>query len=54
MMNKGIIQLLKNQLDSLVQSVREENIEFWFARDLQELIGYLRLENFITSTHREP
>ena len=41
-MNKDIIQQMKNQLDSLAQTVSEENIEFWFARDLQELLGYAR------------
>jgi len=43
---------MKNQLDSLVQIVEEEQIEFWFARDLQELLGYTRWENFITAVHR--
>jgi DNA-damage-inducible protein D len=51
-MNKDIIQQMKNQLDSLVQTVQEEQIEFWFARDLQELLGYTRWENFITAIHR--
>ncbi|MEI8364975.1 MAG: DNA damage-inducible protein D [Parachlamydiaceae bacterium] len=51
-MNKDIIQQMKNQLDSLVQTVQEEHIEFWFARDLQELLGYARWENFITAIHR--
>lgn len=40
-MNKDIIQQMKNQLDSLVQIVQEEHVEFWFARDLQELLGYV-------------
>ena len=39
MMNKDNIQQMKKQLDSLAQIVSEENIEFWFARDLQELLG---------------
>lgn len=51
-MNKDIIQQMKNQLDSLAQTVSEENIEFWFARDLQELLGYARWENFITVINR--
>lgn len=51
-MNKDIVQQMKNQLDTLVQTVQEEHIEFWFARDLQELLGYARWENFITAIHR--
>lgn len=51
-MNKDIIQQMKTQLDSLVQAIQEEHIEFWFARDLQELLGYTRWENFITAIHR--
>lgn len=51
-MNKDIIQQMKNQLDFLAQTVSEENIEFWFARDLQELLGYARWENFITAINR--
>lgn len=51
-MNKDLILQMKNQLDSLMQTVQEEQIEFWFARDLQELLGYARWENFITAIHR--
>lgn len=48
-MNKNLIFQMKNQLDSLLQIVQEEQIEFWFKRDLQELLGYTRWKNFITS-----
>jgi len=51
-MNKDFILQTKNLLDSLVQNVQEEKIEFWFARDLQELLGYTKWENFITAIHR--
>jgi DNA-damage-inducible protein D len=51
-MNKDLIVQMKNQLDSRVQTVQEEKIEFWFARDLQELLGYARWENFITAIYR--
>ena len=51
-MNKDIVQQMKIQLDSLAQTVQEEHIEFWFARDLQEVFGYARWENFITAIHR--
>ena len=36
-MNKDIILQMKNQLDSLVQTIQEEHIEFWFARDFKRL-----------------
>lgn len=51
-MNKDLILRIKNQLDSLMQTVQDEQIEFWFARDLQELLGYTRWENFITAIQR--
>ena len=51
-MNKDIILQMKNQLDSLVQTIQEGHIEFWFARDLQELLGYARWENFIIAITR--
>ena len=30
----------------------EPNLEFWFARDLQEPLGYARWENFLTAIQR--
>jgi hypothetical protein len=32
--------------------VPENGIEFWFARDLQEPLGYARWENFIVAISR--
>lgn len=37
---------LRNQFDALEQKLERENVEFWFARDLMEPLGYLRWENF--------
>jgi len=51
-MDKEIIQKMQNQFDSLARVVPEENIEFWFARDLQEPLGYARWENFVTAIKR--
>ena len=51
-MKNNTIQKLQNQFDSLVQKAPEEGIEFWFARDLQEPLGYLRWENFLTAINR--
>jgi DNA-damage-inducible protein D len=42
--------------DNLAQAMtgdkREESIEFWFARDLMEPLGYARWENFLTAIGR--
>lgn len=51
-MDQQNIQVLQMQFDALAQSVPDENIEFWFARDLQELLGYARWENFLTALQR--
>jgi len=44
-----IIKKLQSHFDSLAQSIPEERIEFWFARDLQEPLGYAKWENFLTT-----
>lgn len=51
-MSKENILRLQGKFDALVKSVPEEEIEFWFARDLQEPLGYVRWENFITAIKR--
>ena len=38
---------LKEKFDSIINTEEKENIEFWYARDLQEQLGYKRWENFI-------
>ena len=43
---------MQSQFDSLSQQLPEENIEFWFARDLMEPLGYVRWENFQTAIGR--
>lgn len=45
-METTTIRLLKDQFDQVSQFIPEENIEFWFARDLMEPLGYARWENF--------
>jgi len=37
---------MRNQFDALAQSLSDEKVEFWFARDLQEPLGYARWERF--------
>lgn len=51
-MDKQLMQSLQQQLDRLAQSVPDENIEFWFARDLQEPLGYTRWENFSSTIEK--
>ena len=38
---------LKEKLDSIINTEEKENVEFWYARDLQIQLGYKRWENFI-------
>lgn len=52
-MNKDLIIKMQSQFDQLVQLHPEESgLEFWFARDLQEPLGYARWENFLTAIQR--
>ena len=45
-MDKKRIALIKQQFDIVVRSIKDENIEYWFARELMPLLGYERWENF--------
>ncbi len=45
-MKSEIIQSLANNFEDYSQTT-ENGIEFWFARDLQLLLGYSKWENFI-------
>lgn len=45
-MDKKRIEAIKQQYDLVVQNYEGANIEFWFARDLMQLLGYERWENF--------
>lgn len=38
---------LKDKFDSIINKAEKENVEFWYARDLQIQLGYKRWENFI-------
>lgn len=52
-MNTEVIQRMQSQFDGLAQTHPEEiGLEFWFARDLQEPLGYARWENFLTAIRR--
>ncbi|MDV0446480.1 hypothetical protein MsAg5_03190 [Methanosarcinaceae archaeon Ag5] len=47
-MKKEEIGQMTEIFDSISQRTPDENIEFWFARDLMELLDYSRWENFQT------
>lgn len=51
-MQPNTIRLLTNQFDALSQRTPDAGIEFWFARDLMEPLGYARRENFQTAIKR--
>jgi len=46
------LQTLQQNLEAVVQRADAEGIEFWFARDLQAHLGYVRWENFQTAMNR--
>jgi len=52
MINKNTITKLQSQFDSFVQHMPDTDMEFWFARELQEPLGYVRWENFMTAVNR--
>jgi DNA-damage-inducible protein D len=52
-MKTELIQQMQSQFDSLARVHPEDaGVEFWFARELQEPLGYARWENFLTPIQR--
>lgn len=51
-MKSEAIQRMQNRFDSIAQTVPDSDVEFWFARELQEPLGYARWENFQTAIRR--
>lgn len=51
-MTDAIVPQLTARFDELSQRMPDEGIEFWFARDLMEPLGYARWENFMTAIRR--
>ena len=51
-MKSETVQKLQSRFDVLSQTIPDEGIEFWFARDLMEPLGYARWENFLTAIKR--
>lgn len=51
-MTNSLIPQLTALFDELSQRLPDDGIEFWFARDLMEPLGYARWENFTTAIQR--
>ncbi len=54
-MDKLRITQLKSLFDKIghyINSDNNEQVEIWFARELQEILGYARWENFIVAINR--
>ena len=51
-MNPETMQKMQRQFDDMSHQVPGEQIEFWFARELQEPLGYARWENFFKAIQR--
>ena len=45
-MKKELITTLQTEFNKLSNTLENSNIEYWFARDLQKVLGYERWENF--------
>jgi DNA-damage-inducible protein D len=46
------IEHLKEKFDQIANEVPEQDIEFWFARDLQTALGYSKWQNFQSAITR--
>ena len=51
-MRSEMIHKMQSHFDAQAHTVPGENVEFWFARDLQGPLGYARWENFLTAIQR--
>lgn len=45
-MDKKRIEQVKMQFDNVLQVTENEQVEFWYARDLMKLLGYTEWRNF--------
>ncbi len=45
-MKKELIEQLQNQFNDISNVVEETEIEFWYARDLQQILGYQSWDKF--------
>ena len=50
-MEKGTIQVLNKRFDDYTYT--EDSVEYWLARDLQELLGYSEWRNFMNAVDKQ-
>lgn len=46
-MDKQLITALQDEFNQLSNTLEDSSVEYWFARDLQKMLGYERWENFL-------
>ena len=46
-MNTDKIMQLKSSFDVITQAIDNSDIEFWYARDLMDKLGYTEWRNFL-------
>ena len=46
-MDSNLVVQLKNWFDGIAHVTPEDGVEYWFARDLMELLGYSNWQNFV-------
>ena len=46
-MKKELITQLHKQFDAIVKVWPDSEVEFWYARDLQNMLGYVQWRNFL-------
>lgn len=54
-MDKNAINQYKNRFDEIseyIENEQHDQVEVWFARDLQKVLGYVRWENFVIAINR--
>jgi len=51
MLSSNLVRLHET-FDEILNIDNENNIEFWYARELQECLGYARWENFVVAINR--
>ena len=54
-MDKLTINQYKSSFDAIahyIENEQEEQVEIWFARELQVILGYARWENFVVAINR--
>lgn len=51
-MEPNKLMMLKERFDAVARIIEGAQTEYWRARDIQELLGYARWENFIEAIKR--